>query len=494
MRHSPHITQRLGNACRSIATEQPKRKARKEWNYHFRSAEFIEPAILSLPVDPRLSHPPRHKSFDCLTLREFGGCSVPPSVYYFPNSTLHTADLLDLFPLPMPETKRRAPKSIPTPVPASPAAVEKTILLKTSTTYDGAKIAYPLVGQAELTFVRFVIPPDAILSEHTHPMPCFGYVLNGSITIVNGGEQHTFWQGDIIPEVVDMPHFGIAGNDGCVLIVTYTGCVGQPLMEPYNEDEVGSKVRRKHSISESTIASILDSCDIDTILESFKTLFSVLGGTTWEIENEYAVVRKLILSDLDARLQRDPAVHGEQDFVLRDLAFRALLLYRISHALWSPQYVKYTGAEAHNAKCVALDLHNFAKRYWIDIHPGASIQRGLYLDHALGVKILNGVVIGENCGILHSVYIGDIHPTVIGEQASVGNNCTIKGGVLLGAYIKPNPLVQETERVRGRRHPVIGDNCFLSPGVQVVGPVSVADDAFIPMGTLVTRDYPAKHQ
>jgi serine acetyltransferase/quercetin dioxygenase-like cupin family protein len=368
-------------------------------------------------------------------------------------------------------------------VPASDslATVEKTILLRTTASYDGVEYTYPL-GQVEFTVVKFMITPNAVLPIHSHPVPCVGYVMSGSITIVNGDESRTYCSGEVIPEVVNTSHFGETESEPCVLIVFYAGAVGIPLT--VNKGDKIAKAQYTHGISENAIAQILDLRDIDAIVENFKERFTALGGTKEEIEREFASVKKLVQSDLSARLLKDPAVKNDTAFVLECAAFRALLLYRVTHALWAPLYIKYAEDEIRNARRVALEIHNFARcRYLIEIHPGASIGKNLYLDHGLGVKIQNGVLIGEDCGILDGVIL-------IGEQTSIGNDCTIEGGVLCGAYLKRNPSVVEMEKKRGRRHPVIGNNCFLCRGVKVLGPVIVADNTFLPIGTVVTSDYP----
>jgi serine O-acetyltransferase len=138
---------------------------------------------------------------------------------------------------------------------------------------------------------------------------------------------------------------------------------------------------------------------------------------------------------------------------------------------------------------MAFILHNFAKKYYIDIHPGATIGKACYLDHGLGTKILDSVVIGNNCGILDGVQIGDALSIVIGEETTVGNSCVIQGEVVCGAIIKHNSYLRDLERVRGRRHPVIGNNCFLARGAKILGPIVVYPGSFVPIGAIITRDY-----
>ena len=250
------------------------------------------------------------------------------------------------------------------------------------------------------------------------------------------------------------------------------------------------KTECKIGISDAQITEILDLCEIDPILETFQKQFIAIGGTKEEVEQEFCVVKDLIESDLLARLSKDPAVHNDTAFVMRDIAFQSLILYRISHALWSPQYVQYEKTEAHNARLTSLDLHNYAKKFHIELHPGMCAGRGLYLDHALSTKIQNGVRIGQNCGLLDGILIGDVLSILIGEQTYVGDHVTIEREVVCGATIKRNPHILEVERMRGRRHPRIEDNCFISRGAKLLGPITIAANSFVPIGAIVINDFP----
>jgi len=356
--------------------------------------------------------------------------------------------------------------------------------------YDGTLWHYP-EGQAEITALEIQIPQNTTLSSHWHPMPNIGIVKAGSITLVNEATQKrvTYTAGQYIPEMVNTIHHGETMSEPCELLVIYFGVVGQKLSE-----KPEANVQGPLHMTEDEITRILGLNDIGKIVQIFQKRCAALGGTENNIEQEFVAVRELIESDLQARLSRDPAVHSEIDFVLRDKAFQALLLYRVSHALWSPQYIQYTPEEAHNARCVALKLHNLAKGYRIEIHPGAEIGKALYLDHAIETRILNGVVLGEDCGILDGVFIGAAPlPILIGEQSIIGSQCTIGGEVVLGAYFPRETMpehVLETEQERSRRHPKIGDRVCICRGTKIFGPVTVGNDVLIFPHSTVTQDIP----
>ena len=90
----------------------------------------------------------------------------------------------------------------------------------------------------------------------------------------------------------------------------------------------------------------------------------------------------------------------------------------------------------------------------IEIHPGAKIGKGFFIDHGMGV--------------------------VIGETCEIGNNVLIYQGVTLGG----------TGKETGKRHPTIGDNVLIGSGVKVLGPIVVGNDVRIGSGSVVLRDVP----
>ena len=150
------------------------------------------------------------------------------------------------------------------------------------------------------------------------------------------------------------------------------------------------------------------------------------------------------LSDLRVPLQRDPAARSWVDVVLSYPGFHALSLYRIYHRLhtWGvpvlPRWLSH--------------LSRFLTG--IEIHPGATIGSGVFIDHGMGI--------------------------VMGETAVVGDGCTIYQGVTLGG----------TSLARTKRHPTLGKNVTVGANACVLGAITVGDGARVGSGSVVVRDVP----
>jgi len=149
-------------------------------------------------------------------------------------------------------------------------------------------------------------------------------------------------------------------------------------------------------------------------------------------------------SDIDAIMERDPAATSRAEVALLYSGFHALVMHRAAHAL-------------HGRG------HRFAARFisqgarfltGIEIHPGATLGRGLFIDHGSGV--------------------------VIGETAIVGDNCTIYQGVTLGG----------TGKDTGKRHPTLGNNVMVGAGAKLLGNFTVGDNSKIAAGAVVLGDVP----
>ena len=125
--------------------------------------------------------------------------------------------------------------------------------------------------------------------------------------------------------------------------------------------------------------------------------------------------------------------------------YHALLWYRLAHRLYRRQHFFL-------ARLFSQLGRSFTG---IEIHPGAQIGRGLFIDHGAGV--------------------------VIGETAVVGDNCTIYHGVTLGG----------TGKGEGKRHPTVGNDVLLGAGVKVLGPIEIGDGSRIGAGSVVLRPVPA---
>jgi serine O-acetyltransferase len=149
--------------------------------------------------------------------------------------------------------------------------------------------------------------------------------------------------------------------------------------------------------------------------------------------------------DVRAALERDPAAQSALEVVLCYPGVHAIWGHRVAQWLWR------RGARL-SARCVAELVHSVTG---VDIHPGATLGPGLFIDHATGV--------------------------VIGETAEVGADVTIYHGVTLGA----------TSTARGKRHPTIGDRVVIGAGAKVLGPITVGSDVTIGANAVVVKPVPA---
>ena len=153
-----------------------------------------------------------------------------------------------------------------------------------------------------------------------------------------------------------------------------------------------------------------------------------------------------IRRDIDAICERDPAARSRAEVLLLYSGLHALMLYRLSHALH------------RSGHYFAARLVSQSGRFLtgIEIHPGAEIGEGLFIDHGSGV--------------------------VIGETAIIGDNCTLYQGVTLGG----------TGKDTGKRHPTLGDGVMVGAGAKLLGNFTVGDGAKIAAGAVVLGDVPAE--
>lgn len=141
--------------------------------------------------------------------------------------------------------------------------------------------------------------------------------------------------------------------------------------------------------------------------------------------------------------ERDPAIHSSMEVFLYP-SFKVMLHYRVAHRLYEKG--RYFWARWVSQRAV--------RKTGIEIHPGARIGRGLFIDHG------NGVIIGET--------------TVIGD------NVTLYQGVTLGG----------TGKEHGKRHPTIGNNVMISAGAKVLGSFTIGDNSKIGAGSVVLSEVP----
>ncbi|CAA9891325.1 putative serine acetyltransferase [Candidatus Methylobacter favarea] len=141
---------------------------------------------------------------------------------------------------------------------------------------------------------------------------------------------------------------------------------------------------------------------------------------------------------------RDPAAHSVWDILLTYSGVHAVLVHRISHRLWKA-----------NWKLTARILSAMAKMFTsVEIHPGATIGRRLFIDHALGV--------------------------VIGETAEIGNDVTLYHGVTLGG----------TTWNKEKRHPTLGNNVLVGSGAKILGAITLGNNVRVGANSVVVKDVP----
>ncbi len=151
-----------------------------------------------------------------------------------------------------------------------------------------------------------------------------------------------------------------------------------------------------------------------------------------------------ILQDLKSIKSRDPAARNVLEIFFLYSGFHALIYYRISNLFYR-----------HRLFFVARLISQLGRFFTgIEIHPGATIGRGLFIDHGSGV--------------------------VIGETAEIGDECTLYQGVTLGG----------TGKDTGKRHPTLGNGVLVGAGAKVLGPFKVGDRAKIAAGSVVLTEIP----
>jgi len=148
---------------------------------------------------------------------------------------------------------------------------------------------------------------------------------------------------------------------------------------------------------------------------------------------------KDLLDDARSIAKRDPAAKSTIEVILLYPGFHAVLLHRISHWLYKKKLFFIARAISQFNRFIT----------GIEIHPGAKIGKGLFIDHGKGV--------------------------VIGETSEIGDNCTIYHGVTLGG----------TGKERGKRHPTIGNNVLISAGAKILGPFKVGDNSKVGANAVV---------
>jgi len=149
--------------------------------------------------------------------------------------------------------------------------------------------------------------------------------------------------------------------------------------------------------------------------------------------------------DVHSAIERDPAARTKLEIVLGYSGLHALWGHRIAHWLW-----------VHNLKLIARLFSQFVRNITgVEIHPGAKIGQGLFIDHGMGV--------------------------VIGETSEIGEEVTLYHGVTLGG----------TSLEKGKRHPTLGDRVVVGAGAKILGAITIGPDTRIGANAVVVKSVPA---
>lgn len=153
---------------------------------------------------------------------------------------------------------------------------------------------------------------------------------------------------------------------------------------------------------------------------------------------------KHLREDIAVVFERDPAARSTFEILTTYPGVHALLIHRLSSWLWR-----------HGLRWLARFLSHLARWFTgIEIHPGATIGRRVFIDHGMGV--------------------------VVGETAEIGDDCTLYHGVTLGG----------TSWNKGKRHPTLGEGVVIGAGAKILGPITLGAGAKIGCNAVVVKDVP----
>jgi serine O-acetyltransferase len=184
-------------------------------------------------------------------------------------------------------------------------------------------------------------------------------------------------------------------------------------------------------------------CIIFSLYNSYQR---ALEGSLFFYTQEVTTMLRQITADFRAVCNNDPAARTKAEVALCYAGLHALVLHRVAHLLWGYTHTKlFARVLSHVARFLT----------GVEIHPGASIGSGLFIDHGMGV--------------------------VIGETAVVGDNVTMFHGVTLGGI----------RNKKEKRHPTVEDGVTLGARATVLGPITIGARSVVGAGAVVLTDVPA---
>ena len=168
-------------------------------------------------------------------------------------------------------------------------------------------------------------------------------------------------------------------------------------------------------------------------------LYAILLITIWVIG-----VASRFPKEINAAKDNDPAARNKLEIILLYPGLHAMIAHCLAHALWKRNIPFFPRAISQLARFLT----------GIEIHPGAQIGEGLFIDHGMGV--------------------------VIGETAIIGNHVTLFQGVTLGG----------TGKETGKRHPTLGNNVVVGTGAKILGNITIGDNSYVGANAVVIKNVP----
>ncbi len=159
---------------------------------------------------------------------------------------------------------------------------------------------------------------------------------------------------------------------------------------------------------------------------------------------------KIILKDIQAIIDRDPATRSKLEAIICSSGLHAIIIHRFSHFLWKHNFIL----------CARIFSQISRFLTGIEIHPGAKIGAGFMIDHGMGV--------------------------VIGETTEIGENVTLYHDVTLGG----RKMYDDKGKKLEKRHPTIGNNVIIGSGAQILGPIIIGNNVKIGSNAIVIKDIP----
>ena len=169
-----------------------------------------------------------------------------------------------------------------------------------------------------------------------------------------------------------------------------------------------------------------------------------MAKVTGKIKEKLKKAWEIIKADFNAVFERDPAARSKLEVILCYPGFHAIIIHRIAHFLWVNDFKLIARVISH--------INRFLTG--IEIHPGAKIGKGFFIDHGMGV--------------------------VIGETAEIEDNVTLYHGVTLGGV----------SLEKKKRHPTVKKNVVIGAGAKVLGPFTVGENSRIGANSVVVKEVP----